>query len=518
MYEYFLNLFRPYQQNCRNEMSVTRAFVIACAKSSKRDAFVQAVLNTAGLNVTLKPGVSNWGLEVPGQACRKNSANIKVVLCISPQDSIAEEEIMKDIYTADTDMIHSFSNVVLRNVETPDFESFRKYLLKILPRFMQVLDGKEEYEAASILSMAYWDIWRLLYAGARMDAVLWNDDLVCLMESKIWGGVSEIQARNHAQEAFGNPDVPIMAITWQTIYEIAQKFDDPIISDFSEYLAEFPQLVRWNGFDGQDVAAFEMNTGALEAEPLLINRLYARYWQCMEELCRTYNYAVSARRGDDWDFTPKGYNLVGNTGIGYWGEGGLAAKWCVGYHAWEMDKIMSYPDLLERGLAACDDFASSLSEDGAMEGLSVQFRAVQRFQFVNALDGSFFGSPICILKNKETTADALKDLWKSELAMLKEYHERRGIELISSEALNIKRQIYKMRHPDKDETTISMATNHSTWRLFAAFDVFVWINPKLFFVDESGAFLGKCDQLARLDKVVNCIAAFAQSISVTSGT
>lgn len=517
MYQYYLNLFRPYQQNCRNEMSVTRAFVIACAKATKGDEFFQAVINTTGPHLSLKPGVSKWGLEVPGQACCKNRSHIKVVICISPEDSIATEEIMNDIFTTGTEIIRSFSHVVLKSAETPDFDNFRKYLLSTLPGFKQILDGKEEYEEASILTMAYWNIWRLLYAGSRADAVLWNDDMVFLLESKIWGGVAEIQARNHAQEAFGNPDVPMMAISWQTIYEIAQKFDDPIISDFSGYLAEFPQLVRWNGFDDQDMAAFEMNRGALEAEPVLINRLSARYWQCMEELCRVCNYSVSSRRGDDWDFTPHDYSLIGNTGIGYWGEGGLAAKWCVGYHAWEMDKIMSFHDLLERGLAACDYLASSFSDEGAMEGLSVQFRAVQRFQYANAMDGTFFNSPICILKNKYTTADTLKELWKTELAMLKEYHERRGIELVSSEALHLKRQIYRMRYPDKDETTISMATNHSTWRLFAAFDMFVWIEPKLFFVDDSGAFLNKCDQLAKLDKVVKGLAAFAQSISAPPG-
>lgn len=77
MYEYYLNIFRPYHHNCRNEMSVTRAFAIACAKAGKGSAFFQEVLNMAGLNVSLSPSASQWGLEVPGNACRSRQSVLK---------------------------------------------------------------------------------------------------------------------------------------------------------------------------------------------------------------------------------------------------------------------------------------------------------------------------------------------------------------------------------------------------------------------------------------------------------
>jgi hypothetical protein len=104
----------------------------------------------------------------------------------------------------------------LRKVVTkegqPDLEAFEA----ILKRIGFEIDRTEEETAVTIwqaiLLGAYWDVWRLLHAGARPDAVLWGDDLVCLVESKIWGAVPELQARNHSQKAF-DANLPIFHLT-----------------------------------------------------------------------------------------------------------------------------------------------------------------------------------------------------------------------------------------------------------------------------------------------------------------
>jgi len=233
----------------------------------------------------------------------------------------------------------------------------------------------------------------------------------------------------------------------------------------------------------------------------------------MEELCSTFNYTVQAKRGDDWDFTPNGFSLLGNTGIRCWGLSRLSAKWCVGYRAWEMDTIMKQPDLVRRGETACDNLASALASSSIRHGLSVEMRAVQRFVYVNVLDGTGFDGSSCCIRDASDLAAALKSMWKCEVELLMQYHGRRGLELSSDKALKIKRKIYRMRYPDNNELPDKMATKHKTWRLFAAFDVFVHIDPGVFADGSLQCFISRTEQLTEMDKIVKALAQFAEIIS-----
>lgn len=515
MNDYHLNFFRPYSDNCRNEMSVTRAFIIACAKSPNGTAFLQEVLNKAGIEVSFAQDNPRFGLEVSGGTHNTEfESKIKAVLCISPDESIAHDGILAGLYSSPPEVLAKFKTVVRSDDEQADLDKLKSSLFETFPVIRDVLANKNEVESASILSAAWWDIWRLLYAGARVDALIQSSTLLCLIESKIWGSVYEVQARNHAQEFFGTTQISMDAVSWQQVYDIAMSYhDDAIIFDFAEYLSEFPQLARWNGYDGLDMRSFEINAGNLEPEPVLQNRLQSRFWQSMEELCSKFDYDVFARRGDDWDFTPKGFKLLGNTGIGYWGSCALSAKWCVGYHAWEMDEIMKHPDLAQRGEAACVKLATALEASRIRHGLSVEMRAVQRFQYINASDGTWFDASSISISDISDLAAALKKLWKQEVDLLMSYHGRRGEEVSASEALEIKKKIYRMREPDEKELPDSMATRHKTWQLFAAFDLFVNIEPNVFGDSLTQSFMPRTEQLIEMDRIVCALAQFAETIS-----
>jgi hypothetical protein len=494
-------------------MSVTRAFMIACAKSSKGNAFLQEVLNKAGLDVSFSQDNPKFGLEVVGGKIKVSDNRKKAVLCISPNDKIAHDDVLAGLYSSD-DASNKYKHIVRRDAEQPDRDKLKKILTEDFPGISDLLANKNEVESETILNAAWWDIWRLQYAGSRVDALIQNSSAICLIESKIWGSVYEIQARNHSQEFFGTTQVTNYPVSWQSVYDIAVNYhDDTIISHFAEYLAEFPQLVRWNGYDASDMRAFEMNAGSLEPEPALQNRLQSHYWQSMEDLCSKFDYTVQAKRGYDWDFTPKNVNLIGNTGIGYWGGSRLSVKWCVGYHAWEMDEIMKHSDLVQRGKTACGNLATALKSTPNHQGLWIEIRAVQRFQYANAMDGTWFdGSSMRIWEIDNLNA-ALEDFWKKEVDLLMSYHSRRGKEVVSSEALIIKQDIFKMRHPDEKELPESMTTKHKTWQLFAALDVFIHIEPHFFTNGSEGQLMSKAEQLTELNRIVNAIAQFAEAVS-----
>lgn len=512
MYDYYLNLFRPYRNYGRNEMSVTRAFIVACAKSPSGQDFLRGVMKKAGCNISfVEENISRLGLEVPGGSISFKDECEKAVLCISQHGNIVKDDLLAELYSSTPNILDTFSTIVLRDSEQPDLPKLRKHLLEVFPNLDSTLKDTDENDMKEILNSAYWDIWRLLYAGARADAVVWNDQMICLIESKIWGSVYEIQVRNHAIEFFGRTQVPLYSISWQTIRDIASTYSDSVISDLVAYVDEFPQLVRWDGFDGCDLRAFEMNDGKINEEGVLQARLLSRYWQSMEDLCNTYDYDVSARRSDDWDFTPKGFRLIGNTGIGYWGCGRLSAKWCFGYHAKEMDRMMGHPDIAEKGEIACESLASTLSTSSIKNGLSVEMRAVQRFQFANAEDGAWFDGSSCSILDM----DDLKSKWNYELGILKQFHTRRGLQLSSERALDIKRDVFKMRYPDApiSEMPDKMKTAHPTWNLFAAFDLFVHIDPNAFIDSISMQLMSKTEQLEALDFIVNAVAQFAEIVS-----
>ena len=204
MYDYHLNLFHPYQHDCRNEMSVTRAFIIACAKSSKGMTLLQRVMLEAGIKDALTQSKFTLELEVPGGSIRaRNESRSKAVLCIAPTGTIVADGALSELYTSPQGTLQQLSECVLLEREDPDLDKFKDRLLEIFPRISDAIPGSDESEAKSLLNAAYWDTWRLLYSGARVDALVHNPDFACLIESKIWGNAYEVQARNHAQESFG---------------------------------------------------------------------------------------------------------------------------------------------------------------------------------------------------------------------------------------------------------------------------------------------------------------------------
>jgi hypothetical protein len=274
------------------------------------------------------------------------------------------------------------------------------------------------------------------------------------------------------------------------------------------------QPVRWNGFDALDIAAFAMDEEVLKAEPALQNRLSVRYWQCMEELCKRFDYIILASRSEDWDFTPRGFNIIGNTGIGYWECENLTAKWCVGWHAWEMDMLMAKQALKEKGERACEQLAADLTESRIAQGLTVGIQAVQRFQYATATDSTWFGESSFSIAGTQNAADTLKSIWNQELAMLNGFHNRRGLEVTSAEALEIKRDIFKIREPHNPNLPSEMKTKHETWKLFAALNVFVHIAPDIFSKGMKGAFMTKEEQLDEMDKIIRLLASFAEQISI----
>src|ERR1035438_8008228 len=111
MNDYHLNFFRPYSNNCRNEISVTRAFIITCAKSANGNELLQRVLRNAGLDMSFIEDTPKFGLEMPGDLHFKETENFKkAVLCISPNDSIAYDGILTELYSSHPGVLSKFSD------------------------------------------------------------------------------------------------------------------------------------------------------------------------------------------------------------------------------------------------------------------------------------------------------------------------------------------------------------------------------------------------------------------------
>ena len=170
-------------------------------------------------------------------------------------------------------------------------------------------------------------------------------------------------------------------------------------------------------------------------------------------------------------------------------------------------------DLMQRGNFACEKLAAALQDSYLTNDLSIEMRAVQRFQFANAMDGTWFDGSSCSVSKDGNISDALRKIWKHELDLLMEFHSRRGKELSSAHALAIKRQIFDKRHPGQDSTSVTMRTRNQKWRLFAALDVFVNINPSVFLDESTDSCMPKSEQLEEMNKIVTSLASFAKSIS-----
>lgn len=531
MSDYYLNLFRPYHGGGRDEISVTRAFIIACAKSKHgqkifESAFSRAVETSAYKSILANVREENlkWELEAPAESIRERSALVKhrCLLCITPTREMTDSpwgNLMED--TISPDLKKEIRDIVCMTGE-PNLKALEHCLCKLYPELTARLEQMGEDERVALLQQAYWDVWRWLYAGARPDAVIEGSNLICLVESKIWGSVLEAQARNHAIKAFGQSDVPILHTTWQEIHDIsldiAKATKDSIINDFAVYLSEFPQLVRWNGFDKEDLDGFSMRAERMTEDEVVLNRLDNHYYQCMEDLCRKYNYEIKMRRGDDWDFTPSEFIMIGNTGIGHWQTSRLSVKWCVGYRAWEMDSLLELGDIVKRGENACKTMVKNIYEQG-LYGTQLSFRAVQRFCFINAQDGTWEwddGSSFAFDSNigLDEAADFVERNWQKEMEWLNEFKSRRGLEVDASEALRIKKDIISRKSSDEiDIDEIVMATRHSQWNLYPALDVFLHLTPDIFFKAKDGLPLSKDEQLAKLDNAVRIVAAFGQELS-----
>lgn len=220
---------------------------------------------------------------------------------------------------------------------------------------------------------------------------------------------------------------------------------------------------------------------------------------------------MQARRADDWDFTPKGHQVIGNTGVGYWSSGFLSAKWCVGYKAWQMDALMAIPDLERRGERAMQLLHAALSSSDITAGVKVEIRAVQRFQSIQASDGVWEDGT----SSHSIDMDSLIAAWRKEIGLLRIFHARRGQEVSAAEALKIKKETYGLRCPDapSDMYPHSMRTAHKTWKIFAALDVFVTMDPQRFFDVGDVNHPVKNEHLDKINRVVQGLGHFAEAVS-----
>jgi|FLOH01.1.fsa_nt_gi hypothetical protein len=269
----------------------------------------------------------------------------------------------------------------------------------------------------------------------------------------------------------------------------------------------------WNGFDAKDIEAFKKNIEPSKRHEIQ-KRLDHHYWQCMDELCDKYNYVKVVKHAFDWSFSPINSNMIGNLGVGYWKLSRLAIKWCVGYHAWEIDQLTK-TDMLAAGLKASTVLASEIKRNN-LRGIEVEYKAVQRFNYVNVSDQADVNGSSCDMKQTaslEETSNTLHETWKTEMSWLDEYMNRRGTLLKSEDALKLKKDIAHRRDPLKKTDYIEMAVQNSEWKLFPALDVFLWISTKEFFSDEYNQLIQKEEQLSKLDLTINILSTFAQTIS-----
>ena len=289
---------------------------------------------------------------------------------------------------------------------------------------------------------------------------------------------------------------------------------DPILEDFCSYLSDFPQLVRWNGFDAEDLDTFE-KTGP--KDPSRLRRLRSHYWDCMTDLCREGDYVPTAQRSDDWDFNPSDAGIIGNLGAGWWGSSRIALKWVVGAKSVrEIREFMKDPDAIaQRGRNACDALVDALRQTG-MQDLTVTFRARYRFQAHSQQDGT--GEEDWPEEHVGTDdrpvvecVGALQGRWTEELAQLGCFFARCGEEVSAETALAVKRAEARRMNDRADVNEISLRTKHQRWRLYPVLDVFIWISPRDLCFGAAG-LATRDAQVQRLRDCTTALLGFARRV------
>jgi hypothetical protein len=527
MSDYYLNLFRTYRAGTSDEMCVTRAFVLACAKSRHGKRVFRALLAAHCSEVSPPDDMEPWRWDVEMRAERVEtiappSAKNRFVLTLTPTGRMSPTPWGNLIEgNPQSDSGAHLRRLVPQGEASPE-PSFEAFLRAKCSDVNTLLSSLSDSEREDRVRSAYWDVWRWLYAGARPDAVVWSNSFVCLVESKLYWDVSESQVRNHALKAFGMMSVPVCHLAWQGVYDtclkVASEVEDPILEDFCSYLCDRPQLVRWNGFDERDRLAFEMRSGAREPEDQMLKRLDAHYTHCMEDLCGRGGYENVVERAYDWDFTVPPYQIIGNMGIGFWQESRLVVKWVAGWRSAQEAKVLaSKSDLVNRGADACRVFTDDLMSLPQRAGVIIEFKAGQRFNWINANDSTFLehGSRVALesIEDGSRLCERLQAGWCYELEFYQECVGRYGTVLGADEALQLKRDLIRRRNPSHPVATVQMAQRQPRWRLFPVFEVFLWLDPSFFLHDAQGVSLGKETQLDRLAGAVQALARFAASVS-----
>jgi len=212
MSHYYLNLFRPYADLARNEMSVTRALIATCARSPNGRAFFNKLLEAADSPLRGRQDREwDFDLEVLASRVRDLQAGTRerLVLCITEKGG-GPEPMWAELFSGLDDALRQqLSEIVPANGST-HFEHFEEFLRQRYPGLDRELRTQSDVDRTATIQSAHSDVWRLLWAGARPDAMIWNEQFICLVESKIWGSATEAQIRNHAVKSFGTGDVPVL--------------------------------------------------------------------------------------------------------------------------------------------------------------------------------------------------------------------------------------------------------------------------------------------------------------------
>ncbi len=297
-----------------------------------------------------------------------------------------------------------------------------------------------------------------------------------------------------------------------------------ILADLRDYLADQPQLVRWSGFDEADLQAFRALAEDPNSTSDSVDRLRKRFFGFLEVIFDGENagektYEVSSRRFEDWDVQVAGLKPIGNVGMALWeGSRCPAVKWALGWHVQESRDLLEIDDLRDQGSQACLALGLALAAVQGMSGVEVEFRAGQRFQFANGVDGTWAEPGPTLGLGGAGDGDALgaelSERWESELDLFQEVAARDGDLVPAAEALEVKRAFLLRRNPNRLVERDVMATRHQEWRLYPVFDSFFWLKPEAFMLaDEGETVLSKEDQLERLGDLVRIMAEFACAVS-----
>ncbi len=248
-----------------------------------------------------------------------------------------------------------------------------------------------------------------------------------------------------------------------------------------------------------------------------VRRLRERVPGFFEAICdEEKGYKALRRRSDDWDVEVRGFVPIGNVGMALWeGSRGLAVKWALGWLVQESRDLLKIEDLLGQGKKACRYLGEALV---AKPGITVEFRAGPRFNFINSVDPtSEEPGPLLVVphdaEGKATFVEKLSDLWESELKRFEKVAARSGEEVSGEEALEVKRSFLKCRNPCRDVHKDEMKANQSKWRLYPVFNTFFWLEPKAFMLGAGGKRLSKEDQLENFRNLVGIMAKFACHVS-----